>query len=280
MTWPLGRGRAGGSLSAPAESRAPEGVLLYAVGDIHGRADLLDALLGRIVEDAAAAPPGLRLRLIFLGDTVDRGPDSRRVVDRLMGLEHVAGPGVACLMGNHERALLDFLADAAAGPAWAAFGGDATLRSYGVIAPRRSADTAGWEDARLAFAQALPARHRAWLAGLPLSAESGDYLFVHAGVRPGVGLAEQTEGDLLWIREPFLSFTGPHERVIVHGHSPKEAPHLGPWRIGLDTGAYATGRLTALRLEGAERRILQTGGDGGGQEKGLRSRERRPDWWS
>ena len=259
MKWPFGRKAPAAATPAAAESRAPDGMLVYAVGDIHGRSDLLDALLALIVEDAAVAGSGLRPTLVFLGDYVDRGPDSKGVIERLSQLGCTGGLAVESLRGNHEEALLGFLDDPLTGAGWAEYGGDATLRSYGVAAPRLRTDTAGWKAAREAFAEALPRAHVDWLSTLAPSSEIGDYLFVHAGVRPGVPLAQQTERDLLWIREPFLSWTGPHDRVIVHGHTPTEGAHLSPWRIGLDTGAYATGRLTALRLQGADRRLIQTG---------------------
>jgi serine/threonine protein phosphatase 1 len=237
----------------------PPGLLLYAVGDIHGRADLLDRLLELILEDAADAP-AQRLSLVFLGDYIDRGPDSRAVLERLRRLRDADGPDVCCLRGNHEQALLDFLADPAAGPAWVRYGGDAALLSYGETAPRGASAVSPqcWEDCCAALVHALPPADLAFLHSLPLSHVAGGYLFVHAGVRPKVALDAQSNRDLLTIREPFLSWGGALERVVVHGHTPAERPYDGPWRIGVDTGAYASGRLTAVRLCGSERRFLST----------------------
>jgi serine/threonine protein phosphatase 1 len=240
----------------PAPSRVPDGALIYAIGDVHGRADLLDELLDLIARDAGER----RAEIILLGDYVDRGSDSRGVIDRVLALP-ARGFAATALKGNHEGAMLAFLDDPASGPLWGQHGGGATLVSYGVPAPANRLDLDAWARASETLATALPPAHLAFLRGLATSARRGDYAFVHAGVRPGVPLAEQAEQDLLWIRDPFLSHRGPHEATIVHGHTPEKAAHLGRHRIGIDTGAYWTGRLTALRLEGEERRLLQTGGD-------------------
>lgn len=236
----------------PAPPRVPDGALIYAVGDTHGRADVLVDLLATIATDAG----GRRYELIFLGDYVDRGPDSRGVIDRILALADDPGLSVAALKGNHEEAMLDFLADATLGPVWAQYGGGATLQSYGVRPPANRMDDADWERARVEFAGALPASHRAFLAGLRLHAQRGDYLFVHAGIRPGVALAEQTPRDLMWIRREFIDHGKRLEHVVVHGHTPEPRPFEGVHRIGVDTGAYYSGRLTAVRLEGDERSFL------------------------
>lgn len=238
-----------------APPRVPAGDLVYAVGDLHGRADLLDDMRARIEADAAAGAADRRW-IVYLGDYVDRGPDVRGVIDRLL-----AGPPAGfeqvCLMGNHEAWLLDFLRDARAGNGWLMNGGGATLASYGV-ATRRLGPLGRLEALRAAFDEALPDAHRRFLSELRLMWRLGDYAFVHAGVRPGTPLEGQDEHDLLWIREEFLAAPDDFGAVVVHGHTIEDAPVVLPNRIGLDTGAFATGRLTCLVLDGTERRFLQT----------------------
>lgn len=230
---------------------------IYAVGDVHGRLDLLGPLLHDIAEDAIASPPTQRPLLIMLGDYVDRGPASKGVVDLILQMKAWAKFEVRALKGNHEEALLQFLVEPTFGSAWFDHGGAATLASYGVQPPAQRTDPAAWQAASEAFAAALPAEHKAFYEGLELMVTVGDYAFVHAGVRPGVPLAEQAERDLLWIRQEFLADRGRFEKVIVHGHTPMEQPQLTPARLGVDTGAYATGVLTAVRLDGEDQRIMQ-----------------------
>lgn len=244
---------------APAAPPTTGGGLVYAVGDIHGRLDLLQELIETIRRDAAGRETERRPGLVFIGDYVDRGPDSAGVVETVLGLREEGRFEVRFLKGNHEAQLLAFLADAGAGPAWMEFGGADTLLSYGVRPPPARSDLVAWEAARQAFAEALPGRHKTFLAGLELALICGDYVFVHAGIRPGVPLSEQSEADMLWIRDDFLSSTRATEKVVVHGHTPEAAPHIGRNRIGIDTGAYATARLTAVRLCGTEAAFLQTG---------------------
>ncbi len=235
----------------------PEGQLLYAVGDIHGRLDLLADLLGLIELDAQASRPADRRTLVFLGDYVDRGPDSRGVVERLIA-EVPQGFDVHFLKGNHEAMLLDFLDDAWRLEHWLMNGGEETMRSYGVDT-ERLAQMGGPAGAwRQAFAEALPEAHLRFFRDLQLSVSFGDYLFVHAGLRPGVPLAAQSEADLIWIRGPFLSHADPFDKIVVHGHTPGEQPEIRANRIGIDTGAVFSGRLTALRLEDGSRKFLQT----------------------
>jgi serine/threonine protein phosphatase 1 len=243
----------------PARGAPPStgGRLVYAVGDVHGRLDVLEPLLRDIAADVLATRPAERPLLVFLGDYVDRGPASRQVVDRVLDL--IAGDGfeVAALKGNHEEALLQFLEDPGFAATWIDFGGGATLSSYGVrLSPPRS-DVGAWGRVRDAFDAATPEDHRRFYQGLELMRVVGDYAFVHAGVRPGVALEDQAECDLLWIRHEFLNDPGPFGKVIVHGHTPTEDPQVLPHRLGLDTGAYATGVLTAVRLYGEEQRLLQ-----------------------
>jgi serine/threonine protein phosphatase 1 len=235
----------------------PEGQLLYAVGDIHGRLDLLQSLLDLIDADARASGHAGRRTLVFLGDYVDRGPDSRGVVERLMR-DLPQGFDTHFLKGNHEAILLDFLEDAWRLDHWRLNGGDATMLSYGVDTERLGRFGAPPETWRDAFAEALPEAHLRFFKSLQLSASFGDYLFVHAGVRPGVPLAAQSEADLIWIRGPFLDHAGPLGKIVVHGHTPGQEPVTRPNRIGIDTGAVFTGRLTALRLQDGSREFLQT----------------------
>lgn len=235
----------------------PAGTRLYAVGDIHGRDDLLAELQARIAADAE----GSRARrpvLLYIGDYIDRGPDSKAVLDRLVD-RPLAGFETIHLMGNHEALALEFLEDPGVGPLWFSNGGDATLLSYGVDPLQRAGPArAPYRALRDAFAAALPERHLAFLRGLRLSHAEGDYLFVHAGIRPGVPLERQSPEDLLWIRREFLDSEADHGKVVVHGHSIARQPERRPNRIGIDTGAFATGRLTALVLEGTEAGFLQT----------------------
>ncbi len=237
-------------------SRAPDGLVIYAVGDIHGRADLLGLVLEGVLADAADAAGDCMA--IFMGDYVDRGPASREVIDTLIAFS--AHPSIRSrfLCGNHDQSILDFLFDPASGPAWCDFGGRETLISYGVAPPRARTDAEAWAATARALAAALPESHLAFLRNLELSITLGDYFFAHAGARPGVPLEEQSERDLLWIREPFLGDPRRLAKVVVHGHTPTEAVHSDDRRIGVDTGAYATDVLTALRLEGSDRSLIQT----------------------
>jgi serine/threonine protein phosphatase 1 len=240
---------------APASQPSTGGRLVYAVGDVHGRLDVLAPLVRDIVEDARGAdePP----MLVFLGDYVDRGPDSRGVVDLILELAAARQFEVRTLKGNHEEALLQFLDEPSFGATWMEHGGATTLASYGVQPPTQRTDEEAWARTSAAFAKALPAEHRRFYEGLELMVTTGDYAFVHAGVRPGVPLDRQEEHDLLWIRREFIEERAAFEKVIVHGHTPLEEPQLTPHRLGIDTGAYATGVLTAVRLEGEAQKVMQ-----------------------
>ena len=242
----------------PAAPPSTEGRLAYAVGDIHGRLDAFDALLQVIAQDTLASSPTQRPLLILLGDYVDRGPASAQVIDRILGLQTEPAFEVRALKGNHEEALLQFRDEPGFGQTWVEHGGSATLASYGVQPPATRTDPDAWETARRAFREALPASHKAFYEGLEIMIVLGDYAFVHAGVRPGVPLDRQVERDLLWIRAEFLQSTAKFEKIIVHGHTPMEEPQIiAGRRIGVDTGAYATGLLTAVRLDDNGSRILQ-----------------------
>ncbi|WP_374469501.1 metallophosphoesterase family protein [Phenylobacterium sp.] len=234
---------------------ATEGELVYAIGDVHGCYEAMKALLARIAADSAEHARGRRPILVFLGDYVDRGPDSARVLEALLWLRRRPDLEVRLLKGNHEQAMLAFLERPQDGGGWLRFGGVETLAAYGVAAP---SDPAGYGPARDELLERMPASHLWLLQRLELMLAVGDYAFVHAGVRPGAALAAQTEDDLLWIRQAFLEAPGPHEKVIVHGHTwLDERPQLHDHRIGVDTGVYATGVLTAVRLDGDERAVLQ-----------------------
>ncbi len=238
--------------------RVPDGTTVFAIGDIHGRFDLLTALLKQISHDISESEAA-DVIMVFLGDYIDRGPDSNRVIDKLIKLKHAAGNHLVALKGNHEDAMLTFLADGQSGPAWAEHGGRETMLSYGVEVPRRRTDTEAWDKARATLAENAPREHLNFLNTLSLSQSIGDYFFVHAGVRPGVPLLEQEERDLLWIREEFLADSRDLDKVVVHGHTPVDTPFSSSRRISIDTGAYATGVLTALKLQGEQQSFLQTG---------------------
>ena len=233
------------------------GRLIYAIGDVHGRLDALSPLLHDIAQDALVTRPAERPLLVFLGDYVDRGPDSRQVVDMVLSMRADGAFEVAPLKGNHEEALLQFLDEPGFAATWMEHGGGATLTSYGVQPNAMRSDVEAWAVVRDAFEQALPDDHRRFYQELELVRVVGDYAFVHAGVRPGVALEDQLERDLLWIRYEFLNDRGPFDKVIVHGHTPAEEPQMLKHRLGLDTGAYATGVLTAVRLYGVEQRLIQ-----------------------
>jgi serine/threonine protein phosphatase 1 len=219
---------------------------IYAVGDVHGRADLLASLLQRIDCDLKARPVAHTLE-IFLGDYIDRGSDSRLVLDLLIGRQHHCE--TVFLKGNHELYALAALTNPSVLAEWMRIGGISTLASYGVK-PSGRTDPQSANDIALAFGNAMPDSHRRFLEGLTLSFSCGDFFFTHAGVRPGVPLQKQSADDLLWIREDFLLHEGSFGMVVVHGHTPAIEPDVRENRINIDTGAYATGRLTCLVLEG------------------------------
>jgi serine/threonine protein phosphatase 1 len=224
----------------------PRGTRIYAIGDVHGRADLLEHALARIDWDSVSSP-GFRDIEIFIGDYVDRGPDSSGVITQL--IQRSEYRETVFLRGNHEELLLAFLQNPAALDDWQHVGARETLMSYGLQPPTHSTRQ---EQAELcaSFNRMLPRSHRDFLQKLRDSYQCGDYFFVHAGVRPGVPLSKQREQDLLWIRSDFLEHDGQFEKIVVHGHTPVTEPEIRANRINLDTGAYATGKLTCFAFQG------------------------------
>jgi serine/threonine protein phosphatase 1 len=228
-----------------AEKRLHVGKRIYAVGDIHGRADLLAALLARIDDDLTAHPTNNALQ-VFVGDYIDRGPSSRQVIELL--LERVQQHNVVLLKGNHEDCILRFLDDPSVLADWQRIGGLNTVLSYG-ITPTRWSDPRSQHEIAIALNDSLPDSHRSFLDSLVLSFTCGDFFFVHAGVRPGIPINAQIERDLLWIRDEFLLYEEDFGKVVVHGHTPAPKPDVRSNRINIDTGAYATGHLTCLVLD-------------------------------
>lgn len=239
----------------------PEGLRLYAVGDVHGRADLLARMRDLVSGDLAGR--ACSAATIFLGDYVDRGPQSREVVEMLSSGEWPTP--VVALCGNHETALLDFVASVENWTTWRHYESLPTLRSYGIdVRPLMASDPdpAALREAHRHFVEAIPPHHIDFLRSLKACTSAGRYFFCHAGVRPGIPLEQQSPRDLQEIREPFLSSQEDFGRIVVHGHTPSEEPVVRQNRIGIDTGAYATGRLTTLVLEGAAQGWLTTGNSG------------------
>ncbi len=236
----------------------PEGQLVYAIGDIHGEADLLRKLLVKLRIDADNHAQRAAITLIFLGDYLDRGPDSRQVLDILTS-DPFPEASVHFLRGNHEQALLDFLITPIEAQAWLRFGGIETLSSYGVRASPGLSDPARLVGLAQELAERLPKTHLAFLRNTRLMSIIGDYVFVHAGIRPGISLAAQQPDDLLWIRDGFVDRPFSSDHAVVHGHTIVDVPVVMGNRIAIDTGAYATGVLTALALSGKDRRLLQVG---------------------
>ena len=246
----------GGLAGTPADT------VVYAVGDIHGRCDLLELIHEGIAQDSRQRVARRRV-LVYLGDYVSRGIDSHRVVERVLQ----ARPGgceAICLKGNHEDQLLRYLdGDLDAGRRWFDVDGLDTLAHYGVLAKLgRERDEKIMESLRQRFARALPQEHLEFFRRLVVSHVEGGYRFVHAGLRPGVPPTEQSAHDQMWIRKPFLDSDLDHGAVVVHGHSVSARLQLRHNRIGIDTGAYASGVLTCLVLDGGTRCALQTERDG------------------
>ena len=244
-------------VAAPSAPAVPDGTVVWAVGDIHGRLDLLQPLVKAIVADLRASA-ATRKVVIFLGDYIDRGPDSRGVLLFLASLPDIEGVEWRFLKGNHEQAMLGFLDDPSAGRRWCEYGGDSALCSYGLRVPDLVHRTEAWARVAADLRHKLTARETAFLENLELSVTVGNYFFTHAGARPGVALDRQSREDLMWIRQPFLDSRAAFELVVVHGHTPTPRVHADHRRIGIDTKAYHSGVLSAVRFEGHERSLLQT----------------------
>jgi diadenosine tetraphosphatase ApaH/serine/threonine PP2A family protein phosphatase len=240
---------------APITRHIPDGTRVYCIGDIHGRDDLLKEMAERVSGDMDDRSFDHAVT-VFLGDYVDRGLGSRQVVEQLARGEWPTA--IITLAGNHEDLLTAFLKNAEVLTVWRSLGGLETLHSYGVDVGLAMAGR-DYAAVQAAFAANLPEIHRRFLEKLKISTYIGDYFFCHAGVRPGVPLDHQIRTDLLNIRDPFLSSEAEHGKLIVHGHTPSIAPEIRPNRIGIDTAAFATGRLTCLILEKDQRRFLQAG---------------------
>jgi serine/threonine protein phosphatase 1 len=237
-------------------ARVPDGMRVYAIGDIHGRNDLLQSLLAQIEADDAAR--GLAdTQIVFLGDLVDRGPDSAGVIDTAMALR-ASGRNVRFLLGNHEEVFLTVChkRDTKTLRFFLKIGGDATLQSYPITRSEYMAlDLVELADR---LPTLVPESHLTFLQSFEDQIVIGDYAFVHAGIRPGVALSEQKRSDMRWIREEFTEHRGDLEKVVVFGHTIYDDIEERGSRIGIDTGAYKSGTLTAIGLEGAERWYLQT----------------------
>ncbi len=232
-----------------SDARAPDGMRLYAIGDVHGRLDLLEEMHRRIEDEIERDRPA-DWRIIHLGDYVDRGRQSRGVIQRLMTMQQADARAIA-LAGNHDVGFLDFLAAPSRDSLFMLYGGIETAASYGVTfdghdLPRFHAE----------LAAAVPATHLDFLHGRRFSAGFGDFFFCHAGIRPGVPLERQDPDDLVWIREPFLNHAGLHPKVVVHGHTITRRPEVLANRVNVDTGAWRSDVLTALCVDGGDKRLL------------------------
>lgn len=242
--------------AAPRAARLAPGKRVYAIGDIHGRNDLLCALLGQIRRHAMHEPRAQNI-LVLLGDYVDRGPQSKSVIETLLGLNW-PGWKFIFLRGNHDQAVLDFLAEPDFYRSWGAYGASKTLLSYGVTPPAsdRESEIIGARDA---LAASMPQAHMDFLQMLRLLHVEDDYLFVHAGIRPGIPVERQVAEDLLWIRDEFLNYPHHLPKKVVHGHTSTDHPVNARHHISVDTGAHATDCLTAAILEDESCVFLQTG---------------------
>ena len=234
------------------DARGPDGMIVYAIGDVHGRLDLLAEMHARIAADIMRLKPA-DWRIVHLGDYVDRGPQSGGVLEFLIR-QSAADRRVLALAGNHDIGFLDFLAMPDPGGLFALYGGVQTARSYGV--ELHLGDPLAFRSGFRALDAAVPRSHRDFLGTLERSASFGDFFFCHAGIRPGVALDRQDPLDLIWIRGDFHRHRELFPKVVVHGHTPVAEPEILPNRVNVDTGAFASGRLTALVIDGAEKRLM------------------------
>jgi serine/threonine protein phosphatase 1 len=235
------------SAKPSAKPKLPDGVRIYAISDIHGCAHLLERMLAVIDADVAHSRP-YRAIEVFLGDYIDRGPDSRSTLDLL--IRRARGGNAVFLKGNHEAFLAEVFRDPSRIPDWFQLGGLQTLLSYG-LSPSPSPDDEEQRALVSELAAAMPPQHREFLKRLRLTFTCGDFFFVHAGVRPGIPLSQQREVDLLWIREEFLHSQKNFGKYVVHGHTPVRSAELLANRANIDTGAFATGNLTLLSIQGS-----------------------------
>jgi serine/threonine protein phosphatase 1 len=238
--------------SLKEKPRIPDDTRIYAIGDVHGRVDLLREMFSAI-DDSLASHPIDNVVQVLVGDYIDRGPHSRQVIDALIA--RAKQHAMVYLKGNHENYAVQFLADPSVLSEWKQVGGMSTLLSYG-LQPRTQDDPETRQEISTAFRSALPDSHRRFLQSLHLTYSCGDFFFAHAGVRPGVPLGEQREQDLLWIRDDFLLHEEDFGKIIVHGHTPAKTPDVRSNRINIDTGAFATGRLTCLILQGDQMAVI------------------------
>lgn len=238
--------------SEPRRAYVPAGERYYVIGDIHGRRDLFADLIGAVEADDAAAAPA-QTSMILLGDLVDRGPDSAGVIR--LARDWQRRRKVRILAGNHEEMFLEAFDDLEMLRHFVKHGGRETILSYDIERARYNRLTL--EELQMEMRRVVPAEDRAFLSGFEDMIVAGEYCFVHAGIDPSVPLEEQKRSDMLWIRERFLRHTEPLSHVVVHGHTIFEAVEHREHRIGIDTGAFRTGRLTALVLEGDRRRTIQ-----------------------
>jgi diadenosine tetraphosphatase ApaH/serine/threonine PP2A family protein phosphatase len=240
------------SRAVKAKPRIPDDTRIYAIGDVHGRLDLLREMFSAI-DESLAMHPIENVVQVLVGDYIDRGPNSRQVIDALIA--RAQQHNMVYLKGNHENYAVEFLADPSVLSEWKQVGGMSTLLSYG-LQPRTQDDPQTRQEIAAAFRSVLPDSHRRFLQSLRLTYSCGDFFFTHAGVRPGIPLVEQREEDLLWIRDDFLLHEEDFGKIIVHGHTPAKTPDIRANRINIDTGAFATGRLTCLILQGDQMAVI------------------------
>jgi serine/threonine protein phosphatase 1 len=239
------------------EAKSPQGMRLYAIGDIHGQLDLLKIMHRHIADELNSKPPA-DWRIVHLGDYVDRGPDSKGVLDFLIAAS-ARDPRNVMLAGNHDAGFVDFMESPDPNGLFMAFGGIETALSYNVNLQRRGlfkSSERTVQEGHAALLNAVPATHLDALRALPRSFEAGDFFFCHAGVRPGIPLADQLEHDLIWIRGEFHAHAALYPKVIVHGHTPVAEVDVRANRVNLDTGAYNTGKLSALTVDGVSKGVL------------------------
>jgi serine/threonine protein phosphatase 1 len=237
------------------DARGPDDTVVYAIGDVHGRLDLLTRLYDSIAADRKKRAASDWL-IVHLGDYVDRGPDSKGVIDFILAAGNDQRR-IASVAGNHDLSMLDFLKEGTPDGVFVEYGGKQTARSYGVELDFSSPKAFAASHAKLVAA--VPQSHRDFLQALPYTHVAGDFFFCHAGIRPGIALDAQVPSDLIWIRREFHRHVGLYEKIVVHGHTPVVEPEVMPNRVNVDTGAYASGVLTALVIEGSDKQILSVG---------------------